>query len=42
MLTIQDHLMSDAHTNGIRITTVDEWRNSWSPTAAHHSTWITP
>jgi 2-phosphoglycerate kinase len=42
MLTIQDYLISDAHANDIRVSTVDGWRSSWSPVASQHSTWIMP
>jgi len=39
MLTIQEHLISDAHTHGIRVTTAETWRTMWlPPTAAKCST----
>jgi 2-phosphoglycerate kinase len=39
MLAIQDFLISDARTHGIRVATTDEWRSSWIPVNSHYSTW---
>jgi len=41
MLAIQDFLISDARTHGIRVATADEWRSSWIPVNSHYSTWTT-
>jgi len=35
MLAIQDFLISDARTHGIRAVTADEWRRSWTPVNAY-------
>jgi len=35
MLAIQDFLISDARTHGIRVATADEWRRSWTPVNAY-------
>jgi len=35
MLAIQDFLISDARTHGIRTATADEWRRSWKPVSAY-------